>query len=113
MKSELIKIFEYSKIKDDTPYELQIKNRKLFLIKINKKLHILSNYCLHKGAPRSCVRLQFILLSSKGKLFDETIECPWHGCKWNLVTGENNHNNMKLKKYDYKIINNFVCIYDF
>ena len=102
MKSELIKIFEYSKIKDDTPYELQIKNRKLFLIKINKKIHVLSNYCLHKGAPLS-----------KGKLFDETIECPWHGCKWNLVTGENNHNNMKLKKYDYKIVNNFVYIYDF
>ena len=102
MKNNLIKIFNYSDLKNNKPYEFKIKNRKLFLIKIDRKLHILSNYCLHKGAPLS-----------KGKINNNIVECPWHGCKWNLITGENNHNYMKIKKYDYQIIKDEVYINDF
>ncbi len=102
MKNNLIKIFNYNDVKDNKPYEIEIKNKKLLLIKVNNDLHVISNYCLHKGAPLS-----------KGKITDNVVECPWHGCKWNLITGENNHNSMKLKKYDYKLINNGIYIHDF
>ena len=34
MKNNLIKIFHYNDVKDNKPYEIEIKNKKLLLIKL-------------------------------------------------------------------------------
>jgi 3-phenylpropionate/trans-cinnamate dioxygenase ferredoxin component len=49
----------------------------LALYNVNGEFHASTNYCPHKGAPLS----EWILR-------DHTIECDWHGWRFDVRTGE-------------------------
>lgn len=49
----------------------------ILVVKYNGKLHSLSNYCPHYGAPLHT-----------GVLIDNIIKCPWHGASFDVVTGK-------------------------
>lgn len=97
----MIKICKVNDLKNNTPKEILLDKKKLLVVKFNLKIYVLDNYCLHKGAKLS-----------KGKLIDRYIVCPLHGCKWDITTGENNHNSMILKKYVAKVEDGIVIIDD-
>jgi len=49
----------------------------ILVVKYQGKLHSLSNYCPHYGAPLHT-----------GVLIDNIIKCPWHGASFDVVTGK-------------------------
>lgn len=95
----LQKICEISDLKENFLNEFEVNEKKIIVLKKDSKIFILDGICLHKGAPLC-----------KGILKEKFIQCPWHGCLWNIENGENEHNSMKLKTYKPKIINKKLYI---
>ncbi|MCY3004834.1 MAG: Rieske (2Fe-2S) protein [Planctomycetota bacterium] len=48
------------------------------LFRYSGGIYALDGICMHQGGPLA-----------KGKLADGTIECPWHGWRYDLITGNN------------------------
>ena len=86
----MIKICNLKDIESNKINLFKVNGKKYLVIKINNKISVLNNICLHKGAPLE-----------KGRIVNNEIECPWHGCKWNIFDGESIHNRMKIETYDY------------
>ena len=49
----------------------------ILLVNYNNKLHALSNYCPHFGAPMH-----------SGYLINNLVKCPWHGASFNIENGK-------------------------
>jgi nitrite reductase/ring-hydroxylating ferredoxin subunit len=95
---KLIKICNIKCLKENKP-EMFVLNEKKYLVIKKNSYYIMDAVCLHKGGPLN-----------KGRLLQYEIECPWHGCRWSIETGESCHNNMKLKTYSYVIKDNFLYV---
>jgi nitrite reductase/ring-hydroxylating ferredoxin subunit len=48
------------------------------LANVEGTLHAVDNNCPHNGGPLS-----------KGRLIGSTVECPWHGWRWDVTSGRN------------------------
>ena len=46
----------------------------------------------------------------KGRLTNDYIQCPWHGCKWNFKNGKCLNNSMKLNVYEHVLENNEIYL---
>lgn len=97
--NNLQKICKISDLKENSLKEFETNGKKIIVLKKGSNIYILDGICLHKGAPLC-----------KGILKQKFIQCPWHGCLWNIENGENEHNSMKLKTYKAKIINKELYI---
>lgn len=49
----------------------------ILVVKYQGKLHALSNYCPHYGAPLHT-----------GVLIDNVVKCPWHGASFDIISGK-------------------------
>lgn len=49
----------------------------ILIVKYQNKLHALSNYCPHYGAPLHT-----------GVLIDNVVKCPWHGASFDIISGK-------------------------
>ena len=49
----------------------------VLLVRRDAQIYAIGETCSHAGGPLS-----------EGKLEDETVTCPWHGSKFNIVSGE-------------------------
>lgn len=56
--------------------ELQAGSWRLAVANVDGRYFAVDNNCPHNGGPLG-----------KGRLIGEEIECPWHGWRWNVVTG--------------------------
>jgi nitrite reductase/ring-hydroxylating ferredoxin subunit len=54
-----------------------LKGNEFIVINRNKKFYCLDARCTHAGAPLA-----------EGELEDGILECPWHGSRFNIETGE-------------------------
>ena len=52
-------------------------NQSILVVKFEGKLHALSNYCPHYGAPLHT-----------GVLIDNIVKCPWHGASFDIISGK-------------------------
>jgi nitrite reductase/ring-hydroxylating ferredoxin subunit/thioredoxin reductase len=53
------------------------EGQSILVVKYNGKLHALSNYCPHYGAPLHT-----------GVLIDNIVKCPWHGASFDIISGK-------------------------
>ncbi len=49
----------------------------ILVVKYQDKLHAMSNYCPHYGAPLHT-----------GVLIDNIVKCPWHGASFDIISGK-------------------------
>jgi nitrite reductase (NADH) small subunit/3-phenylpropionate/trans-cinnamate dioxygenase ferredoxin subunit len=61
----------------------------LALYNINGQFYAIENFCPHKGAPLA-----------DGQLCDHTIECDWHGWRFDVRTGQCLTNNSAVESYE-------------
>ena len=66
-----------SDLTEKKPVEVAVDGKKVFLVLLGGTLYAMDNICSHRGGPLN-----------QGKLNDYTIECPWHGAKYDVRTGE-------------------------
>ncbi|MBF0276839.1 MAG: non-heme iron oxygenase ferredoxin subunit [SAR324 cluster bacterium] len=63
-----------------SPGEIKLVNaggKELALVNLNQNFYALENECTHVGAPLC-----------EGAIEGDEIICPWHGARFNILTGE-------------------------
>ena len=46
----------------------------------------------------------------KGVIEDNTIQCPWHGCKFDFITGKSINSIDELETKEVFLENGYICI---
>jgi 3-phenylpropionate/trans-cinnamate dioxygenase ferredoxin subunit len=57
--------------------QFNLKGKEILVINQNMKFHCLEARCTHAGAPLS-----------EGELENGVLQCPWHGSRFKIETGE-------------------------
>lgn len=77
MAEEFVRVAATSEILADSMKVVQYKGQPVCLANSKGKYYAIRNICTHLGGPLA-----------QGKLDDQTVECPWHGSRFDLTTGE-------------------------
>jgi len=77
MTEEFVRIAATSEIQAERMKVVQYKGQAVCLANIGGKYYAIRNTCTHLGGPLA-----------QGKLEDHVVECPWHGSRFDLATGE-------------------------
>ena len=77
MPEEFVRVASISEIPADKMKTVQYKSQQICLANIKGKYYAIKNTCTHLGGPLA-----------QGKLEDHIVECPWHGSRFDLTTGE-------------------------
>lgn len=93
MFKEKIKLCNINDLKINSVNLFKHKDTKILLTYTKDGIYLTEAICLHMGAPLE-----------KAQLFENYLQCPWHGCKWDFKSGQCLNNSMKLKKYNHEEI---------
>jgi NAD(P)H-dependent nitrite reductase small subunit len=74
---KFIKVATKSEIADQSAKLLEIEDKRIALFNLGGRFYALDDTCPHAGGPLS-----------EGSIEGEDVECPWHGSRFNLETGE-------------------------
>jgi 3-phenylpropionate/trans-cinnamate dioxygenase ferredoxin component len=77
MAEEFVKVASTSEIPSDKMKSVQYKGQAVCLANISGNYYAIRNVCTHMGGPLA-----------QGKLEGRVVECPWHGSRFDLATGE-------------------------
>ncbi|MGH8717169.1 MAG: Rieske (2Fe-2S) protein, partial [Burkholderiales bacterium] len=66
-----------SEIADQSAKLLEIEGKRIALFNLGGQFYALDDTCPHASGPLS-----------EGSIEDEDVECPWHGSRFNIKTGE-------------------------
>jgi nitrite reductase/ring-hydroxylating ferredoxin subunit len=69
-----------------------LNGTELALYNINGEFYAIENFCPHKGAPLA-----------DGSLCGHTVECDWHGWRFDVRTGECLTNSSNVETYEVMI----------
>jgi len=56
---------------------VEIEGKRIAIFRVGDGFHAIDDECTHQGAPLS-----------EGTVEGEEVECPWHGSRFDLRTGE-------------------------
>jgi nitrite reductase (NADH) small subunit/3-phenylpropionate/trans-cinnamate dioxygenase ferredoxin subunit len=77
MTGEFVSVASSSEIPQDKMKIVQYKGQPVCLANVKGKYYAIRNTCSHLGGPLA-----------QGKLEGLVVECPWHGSRFDLTTGE-------------------------
>lgn len=76
-----------------------LNGTELALYNIGGEFYAVENFCPHKGAPLA-----------DGRLCDHTVECDWHGWRFDIRTGECLTNRSSIETYEVLIEDGLIKI---
>ncbi len=76
-KEDFVKVADINEIKPSQMKEVEVEGQKILIANIKEKYYAIGNICTHEGGPLA-----------DGTLHDFEVECPWHGSKFDVRTGE-------------------------
>ena len=76
-KDDFIKVADAKDIPPSQMKEVEVDGQKIIIANINGKFYAIGSICTHEGGPLA-----------DGMLSGYEIECPWHGSKFDVRTGE-------------------------
>ena len=77
MSGELIRIADTSDIAEGEARVFNVEDISIVICNVNGIFHAIENVCSHDEAPLG-----------EGELFGNEIECPRHGARFDVATGE-------------------------
>ncbi len=81
MVDDFIAVAQVQDIPPGTGRTVEVKGVWIALFNIEGTFYAIDNACPHAGGPLG-----------EGKLCGSVVECPWHGWKFNVVTGQRENN---------------------
>jgi 3-phenylpropionate/trans-cinnamate dioxygenase ferredoxin subunit len=75
--SKFVQVAKLSEIPDQTARCVQVEGRSIALFNLGGQLYAIDDTCTHEGGPLS-----------DGLIHGDEVECPWHGARFNIATGE-------------------------
>jgi nitrite reductase/ring-hydroxylating ferredoxin subunit len=76
-----------------------LDGRELALYNVGGEFHAIENFCPHKGAPLA-----------DGQLCGHTVECDWHGWRFDVRTGRCLTNQSTVESYQVIIEDGLIKI---
>ena len=77
MDQEFVKVAQTSEIPTGRMKMVQYKGQPVCLANVTAKFYAIRNTCTHLGGPLA-----------QGKLEANIVECPWHGSRFDIRTGQ-------------------------
>jgi nitrite reductase/ring-hydroxylating ferredoxin subunit len=101
MTEEFVKVASISEVPLDKMKLVQYKGQPVCIANSKGKYYAIRNTCTHLGGPLA-----------QGKLEDQTVECPWHGSRFDLTTGEVRRGPAQIpeKVYEVKIEGSSILV---
>ncbi|MFO0701036.1 MAG: Rieske (2Fe-2S) protein [Nitrospira sp.] len=97
---EYITVAAVSDIPPGTGRTVEIAGVWVALFNVDGTFYAIDNACPHAGGPLG-----------EGKLRGTDVECPWHGWKFNVVSGERIGNpNFQVPRCDVQIVDDQIRI---
>jgi nitrite reductase (NADH) small subunit/3-phenylpropionate/trans-cinnamate dioxygenase ferredoxin subunit len=94
-------VAKLSQLKQDRGRVVELRGRLIALFRRGEAVHAIDDACPHMGGPLS-----------EGGLFDQCVMCPWHGWRFDVVTGEwiDAHQPNAVRCYAVKVEDDVVSI---
>jgi glycine betaine catabolism B len=99
--NDFVKVANTSDIQPLQMKEVQLDGEIICIINVNEKYYAINNVCTHEGGPLA-----------DGKVEGYEVECPWHGSKFDVRTGEvtNPPASEPEPTYEVKVEGNSILI---
>jgi 3-phenylpropionate/trans-cinnamate dioxygenase ferredoxin subunit len=75
--SKFVPVAKISEIPDQTAKWVYVEGRSIALFNLGGQFYAIDDTCTHEGGPLS-----------GGCIYGEEVECPWHGARFHITTGE-------------------------
>ena len=76
-EDDFVKVSDTKDIQPSHMKEIKLENESICIVNIEGKYYAIGNICTHEGGPLA-----------DGTLEGYEVECPWHGSKFDVRTGE-------------------------
>jgi len=76
-EDDFVKVSDSNDIQPSHMKEIKLENESICIVNIEGKYYAIGNICTHEGGPLA-----------DGTLAGYEVECPWHGSKFDVRTGE-------------------------
>ncbi|PYS47946.1 MAG: non-heme iron oxygenase ferredoxin subunit [Acidobacteria bacterium] len=73
---ELTRVASTTDIAPGQAIAVDAQGQRIAVFNVNGAFHAISDTCTHRGGPLS-----------QGKVEGATVTCPWHGAKFDILTG--------------------------
>ena len=77
MNNDFVKVAATNDIQPSQMKEVEVAGEKVCVINVEGKFYAIDNVCTHEGGPLA-----------EGTLEGYEVECPWHGSRFDVRTGE-------------------------
>lgn len=101
MSEDFVKVVESNEIRPSTMKAVDVDGEKICIINIDGNFYAIGNVCTHMGGPLN-----------EGNLDGFEVECPWHGSKFDVRTGEPTKPPARLavSSYEVKVQDNSILV---
>ena len=101
LSEDFVKIAESKDIGPSTMKAVDVAGEKVCIINIEGNYYAIGNVCTHMGGPLN-----------EGTLEGFEVQCPWHGSKFDVRTGEPTKPPARqaVSSYDVKIQDNNILV---
>jgi nitrite reductase/ring-hydroxylating ferredoxin subunit len=75
--SRFVRVASRSELPEGRGHCVEVEGRRVAIFRVGGRYYALGDDCTHMGGPLS-----------EGQIEGEEVECPWHGARFDLRTGE-------------------------
>lgn len=94
-----VKVAELPEMKEGHGKIINVNGRTIALFLVNGAVHAIDNSCPHRGGPLG-----------EGIVDDNTVSCPWHGWKFDLISGKSPSLPAHVNVYNVKTEGNSILV---
>jgi nitrite reductase/ring-hydroxylating ferredoxin subunit len=77
LEKDFVKVAETKDVQASQMVAVDVNGEKVCLSNVNGKYYAIGNVCTHMGGPLA-----------EGKLEEYIVQCPWHGSRFDIRSGE-------------------------
>ncbi|HET6641421.1 MAG TPA: non-heme iron oxygenase ferredoxin subunit [Nitrososphaeraceae archaeon] len=101
MNNDFVKVAETKDIQPSTMKAVDLASERVCIVNVEGNYYAIGNVCTHVGGPLD-----------EGTLEGYEVECPWHGSKFDVRTGEPTKPPARqaVPKYEVKVEDNNILV---
>ena len=101
MSRDFVRVAETKNIQPSTMKAVDLANERVCIVNVEGNYYAIGNVCTHVGGPLN-----------EGTLEGHEVECPWHGSKFDVRTGEATRPPARqaVPKYEVKVEDNNILV---
>lgn len=101
MSGDFVRVAETKDIQPSTMKAVDLASERVCIVNVEGNYYAIGNVCTHVGGPLN-----------EGTLEGYEVECPWHGSKFDVRTGEaiKPPARQAVPKYEVKVEDNDILV---